>query len=160
MPLSIRPLSPPDFALIENLARRIWPVAYGAILTPIELENLLSNIYSGQNLAKEVYEGHRFWGAFDGETALGFASGYHKENTIWLKKLYVLPEAQGKGAGRALLETVIAAFAPAEDARLYVNADNRAAQDFYRRLGFANSGAVPVRMGDFDFTDFVFVKPL
>lgn len=160
MALDIRPLGSADFALIESLARRIWPVAYAGILSAEQLENLLTRIYCAENLAKELAEGHRFWGAFDERDGLGYASGYREDEVIWIKKLYVLPETQGKGIGRALMEAVVTAFSPAKEARLFVNGDNRAAQDFYRRCGFINGGAVPVQMGDFTFTDFVFVKPL
>lgn len=157
---TIRPGDEADFLLIRDLAYRIWPDAYGDILTPEQLENLLSRIYSAENLGQEIADGHRFWLAFDGDTALGFASGYRKEKSIWLKKLYVLPEAQGTGTGRALMQTVITAFLPAEDVRLYVNGKNSAAQIFYERSGFANLGEVPVQMGDFVFTDYVFCKRL
>lgn len=156
----IRPLGQADFALIESLARRIWPVAYDGILTEEQLENLLAKIYGAENLASEMANGHRFWGAFDNASALGYASGYRDGACIWIKKLYVLPQAQGQGIGRALMQTVITAFLPVQEARLYVNGENLAAQRFYEKCGFANAGPVPVRMGDFDFTDFVYVKSI
>ncbi len=160
MSIAIRPLAAADLPLVIALAYRIWPVAYGGILSAEQLENLLDRIYCPENLHDELAQGHRFWGAFEGEAALGFASGYRKDATIWIKKLYVLPQAQGKGAGRRLMQTVIAAFSPAADVRLYVNGENRTAQAFYDRCGFANGGEVPVQMGDFRFTDYVYVKPL
>jgi len=160
MSITIRAASVSDFPFIIALAYRIWPVAYGGNLTAEQLENLLARIYCAENLQKEVAEGHRFWLAFDGGGALGFASGYRKDATIWLKKLYVLPEAQGRGVGRALLQTVSDAFTPAGELRLLVNGNNRSAQVFYERCGFANDGAVPVQMGDFTFTDYVYVKSL
>lgn len=160
MSITIRSLSETDFPLVTALAYRIWPVAYGAILTAEQLENLLLRIYSAENLRNEGAEGHLFWAAFEDGTALGFASGYRQAATIWIKKLYVLPEAQGKGVGRALMQTVITAFAPAAEVRLFVNGENRAAQDFYARSGFVNDGEVQVQMGDFTFTDYVYVKPL
>ena len=158
MRIIIRSLSEVDFPLVEALAYRIWPVAYGGNLTPDQLENLLSRIYCADNLQKEVLDGHCFWGAFEGDNALGFASGYRKDATIWIKKLYVLPEVQGKGVGRALMQTVIDAFAPATEVRLFVNGQNLAAQLFYERCGFTNAGAVEVQMGDFRFSDYVYAK--
>jgi Acetyltransferases len=158
--IAIRSLTEADFALIQDLARRIWPVAYGSILSSEQLENLLTRIYCAENLAAELAAGHRFWGAFEDGRALGYASGYRTGETVWIKKLYVLPQAQGNGAGRSLMEAVTAAFAPVREARLYVNSHNLAAQEFYVRMGFANGGETPVQMGDFTFTDYVFVKPL
>jgi ribosomal protein S18 acetylase RimI-like enzyme len=158
--VTLGPLDASDFPLLDDLARRIWPVAYAGILSSEQLENLLSRIYCPENLAKEQAEGHRFWGAFSEGKALGFASGYREDGIIWIKKLYILPEAQGKGAGSALMQAVIEAFSPANEARLFVNSENRAAQNFYKRQGFSCVETTPVKMGDFTFTDFIFAKPL
>jgi ribosomal protein S18 acetylase RimI-like enzyme len=160
MTLEIRPLDIIDIPLVIDLAWRIWPVAYAGILTPEQIENLLARIYDVENLQKEWAEGHRFWAAYDDEVAVGYASGYREDAVVWLKKLYVLPECQGRGVGRALLQTVIAAFVPAQEIRLLVNSGNHAAQKFYTRCGFSRAREVPVQMGDFQFTDFVYVKPI
>jgi diamine N-acetyltransferase len=156
----IRPLAQSDLPLVIQLSYRIWPAAYDGILTPAQLDNLLARIYVPENLIAEMAAGHCFWAAFDGDTALGYVSGYRDGKTIWIKKLYVLPQAQKRGLGRALIDTVTAAFGPAEELRLYVNDRNTAAQAAYARLGFTQAAAVPVRMGDYDFTDFIYVKPL
>lgn len=160
MSIEYRPLSAADFPLVIDLATRIWPAAYEGNLTAEQLDNLLSRIYCPANLSEELASGHRFWAAYDGDTALGFASGYKEQQIVWIKKLYVLPEAQGRGIGRGLMQTVIAAFAPIEEVRLFVNGDNAAAIAFYEKCGFVRAATVPVRMGDFDFTDYIYAKPL
>ncbi|GAA0544322.1 ribosomal protein S18 acetylase RimI-like enzyme [Rhizomicrobium palustre] len=157
---AVKPLGSDDFSLIETLACRIWPSAYDGILSPEQIENILSKIYNPANLAQELGDGHRFWGAFMGAAALGFASGYRKGAVIWIKKLYVLPEAQGTGVGKLLLQAAIDGFSPGEEARLYVNGGNTSAQGFYVRQGFSHADTVKVRMGDYDFTDFIFAKKL
>lgn len=158
--LEIRPLALADMPLVRALARRIWPAAYAGILTPAQIENLLMRIYDVGSLEKEWADGHRFWVAWDGGVAVGYASGYREGAAIWLKKLYVLPDCQGRGVGRALMQSVIDAFVPAEEIRLLVNSGNHAAQKFYARCGFAFAGEVPVQMGDFNFTDYVYVKAI
>lgn len=53
----------------------------------------------------------------------------------WLEQLYVLPEAQGRGLGRALLD---AARAESPDGlRLHVFARNERARRFYEAAGFS-----------------------
>jgi diamine N-acetyltransferase len=160
MMLEIRPLALADMALVIDLAWRIWPLAYAGILTPEQIENLLTRIYDVENLEKECAEGHRFWAAYADGVALGYASGYREGAAVWLKKLYVLPECQGRGVGRALMQSVIDGFAPAEEIRLLVNGGNHTAQAFYARCGFSRAAEVPVQMGDFQFTDFVYVKSI
>lgn len=158
--LQIRPLAEDEIRLVIALSYTIWPVAYAGILTPAEIDNLLLRIYSPENLAQEKAQGHRFWLAERAGTPLGFASGYREGGTIWLKKLYVLPHCQGQGVGRALINAVTRAFAPADDLKLFVNNRNLAAQRFYERNGFTRVAEVPVHMGDFDFVDFVYAKPI
>jgi len=158
--MEIHPLAETDLPLVAALSRRIWPVAYAGILTPAQIDNILDSVYCRDNMMTEIASGHRFWAAYDGAAALGFASGYRDGAAIWIKKLYVLPEAQGRGVGRALIETVIDAFGPASDVRLLVNSGNVAAQAAYERLGFARAATLPVTMGNYVFTDYLYVKPL
>lgn len=156
----ISPLDAADLAVVAALAHRIWPAAYAGVLTGEQIANLLLRIYSVENLKREMASGHRFWLAREGGAPAGFASGYKEGSTVWLKKLYVLPDRQGRGLGRALMDAVVAAFLPADDLKLFVNNGNTAAQAFYERLGFSRAAEVPVRMGDFDFVDFVYAKRL
>jgi ribosomal protein S18 acetylase RimI-like enzyme len=158
--MEIRPLAETDLPLVAALSRRIWPVAYAGILTSAQIENILARIYSVENLKTEMADGHCFWAAYEGGEALGFASGYRDGAAIWIKKLYVLSEAQGRGIGQSLIETVIAAFGPASEVRLLVNSGNIAAQAAYERLGFIRAATLPVTMGDYEFTDYLYVKSL
>lgn len=156
----IRPLATGEMDVVIDLSQRIWPQAYAGILTAAQIGNLLARIYSPENLAQEIADGHCFWLAEVRDEPLGYASGYREGRTIWLKKLYVLPQCQGQGVGRALMNAVIAAFLPADEVRLFVNNGNLAAQRFYERCGFVRAAEVAVRMGDFDFTDFVYARSL
>ena len=74
----------------------------------------------------------------DGEV-VGFAVGQLTPNTgAELTAIHVLPEHRGTGAGKALLDAVVAAFGQwgVSDARLHVVAGNERAQAFYRRNGW------------------------
>ncbi|GAB7192997.1 GNAT family N-acetyltransferase [Kineococcus sp. NUM-3379] len=57
----------------------------------------------------------------------------------WLEQLYVLPEAQGHGVGRSLLD--VAKEHCGGKLRLYVFSRNTRAQRFYARAGFVVTGA-------------------
>lgn len=157
---TITPASDDDVAIIADLAQRIWPAAYGPILSEEQINNLLGAIYSHDNLRAEMRDGHRFWLALDGATPVGFVSAYLQERVMWLRKLYVLPEAQGRGIGKQLLNTLYDAFPKASEVRLLVNGNNRPAQQFYQRMGFRAMDEVPVKMGDFHFIDLVFSRAL
>lgn len=73
---------------------------------------------------------HRVWVAHDGTRRLGFAA----VAGAWLEQLYVDPDAQGRGVGRALLDAARAG-SPSGIA-LHVFARNARARAFYEAAGF------------------------
>lgn len=64
----------------------------------------------------------------------GRVVGYTRATPTWLDDLYVLPDAQGRGVGSALLDRVLARHP--EGIGLWVFESNRPARDFYARHGF------------------------
>ena len=79
-----------------------------------------------------------------------------------IPKIYVLPEAQGKGIGRMLIERIsaIAGSDGAERLQLNVNRFNKALQ-FYEFLGFEKVGEVDIPIGNgFLMQDFIMEKRL
>ncbi len=159
--LAITPVDEHGLPEIARLAHAIWPAVYQGILMPEQIANMLEKIYSPENLQQEMRDGHRFWIARQNGEAVGFVSGYREnERLIWVRKIYVLPDRQGQGTGRALIKTVINAFRPAKELRLLVNPHNLPAQRFYTRLGFTKIAEVPVRMGDWNFDDYLYALPL
>lgn len=157
----IRCITADELPVVRDLAARIWPHAYAGVIAPDQIEIMLRDIYALEALEDELTaQGHIFWIArHDGEDA-AFASAFRRDGTVWIKKLYVLPEKQGHGLGRALIEAAVAHFTPSRALSLYVNNGNRRAIAFYERYGFSIEKSVPVRMGPFDFTDHVMTKTL
>lgn len=76
------------------------------------------------------------WGAFDGAAMTGVIA-FHDD---WIEQLYVLPAAQGRGIGSALLEI---AKRRAERLQLWTFQRNARARRFYEARGF-----VPVEQTD------------
>jgi len=158
--LAITPATQSDLRVVVELARRIWPRSYARILTPEQIANMLKRIYTPAQLSEEMAKGHRFWIARENEKPLGYASACRDGDAIWLKKLYVLPGRQKQGIGHALMEEVTHALQPAIALKLLVNRANTPAQRFYLRRGFTQTGELPVRMGDYEFVDLIFSKPI
>jgi diamine N-acetyltransferase len=158
--LAIHPATREDIPIIQALARRIWPVCFAGIIAPHMIANMLERIYGTENLRKEMNDGHRFWIAWHGRQPAGYVSAYKDGGSIWLKKIYCDTGLQGIGIGAAMYDTAVSAFLPAKEVRLLVNNGNTAAQGWYERLGFTRIGEVPVMMGDFPFTDYLYSKAL
>jgi GNAT superfamily N-acetyltransferase len=70
------------------------------------------------------------WGAFDDAKMTGTIAF----RDDWIEQLYVLPEAQGRGVGSALLEIAMRASGRLQ---LWTFQRNRRARKFYEARGFA-----------------------
>lgn len=130
-----------DLNNITEIAHKTWPLTYGEILSPAQLEYMLNAFYSDAALRANIEYGHDFILAKEDDICLGFASFehyYQNKNATKIHKIYILPETQGKGIGKLLIDS-IAQFAKENDATttllLNVNRFNKALT-FYQKLGF------------------------
>ena len=154
-----------DIPTIGYLAQQIWPVTYGAILSEGQLKYMLERNYSPESLNEQITKlNHRFLIAELDEEAVGFASfGTTEDLGIQkLHKIYVLPQTQGKGVGRALLDFVIEQVLDEGDHTLHLNVNrHNKAKDFYEKLGFRVIQEVDIEIGNgFQMNDYIMEKPL
>jgi diamine N-acetyltransferase len=162
----IRPATPADIPGLIALQARIWEPTYRAILSPAQITYMFDRTYSPESLLSQMTEqGHTFL-LVESEQAglLGFASfgpAADEPETAKLHKIYVLPQTQGGGLGRALLTEVevrVRALG-GRVLRLNVNRHNRA-RDFYERYGFAVVREEDITIGPYWMNDFVMEKQL
>jgi GNAT superfamily N-acetyltransferase len=129
-----------DFETIRSIAHTTWPVTYGEILSKEQLNYMLDKMYSNTTLMDNLNQGHRFILAEENSICLGFAAfelHYLSEKCTRLHKIYLLPEAQGKGIGKMLLAEIraVAKENHCETISLNVNRFNKA-YAFYKKMGF------------------------
>ena len=139
-----------DRAFIRSVSERTWPSTYGHIISQEQIDFMLDWMYSDASLEKQMNTGCEFYIAStqndNGDLdPVGFCSVSPAEekdklensNTHKLNKLYVLPIAQGTGAGKALLNKAIdvAKAAGSNSLFLQVNKQNTA-YHFYLKKGF------------------------
>lgn len=138
--MSLHAATETDIPLIRAIAHETWPVAYGSILSPSQLHYMLELMYSAEALHAQILKGHRFTLFGQDDHALGFTGHEHGAkgtSSTRLHKLYVVPEAQGGGVGKALLEHVIAQARLAGDTTVELNVNrHNTALGFYQRQGF------------------------
>jgi len=162
----IRLATPADYPTIERIARQTWPHTFGSILSVEQLNYMLNWMYSQQAIAEQVEQkDHVFLIAFnDAGEAVGYVSfevNYVPAITK-IHKLYLLPQTQGQGIGRLLIDEVARRTLAAGNTALSlnVNRQNRAVQ-FYERLGFSVVGCEDIDIGNgFLMQDYVMQKPL
>lgn len=127
-----------DISVIRDLAFQTWPIAYGDILSPTQMDYMLQLFYSEEALTTQMQQGHQFLLAYQDDVPAGFAS-YSIDSIRHisrLHKLYVHPQYQGLGVGQTLLHAVIQQVSTATDTlELNVNRHNRALH-FYERNHF------------------------
>lgn len=159
-----------DRAFIRSVSERTWPSTYGHIISHEQIDFMLEWMYSDTSLANQMETGCEFYiasiqdenGQFN---PVGFCSvspeqeeeekekemeakeEEKKKNSkaFKLNKLYVLPAAQGSGAGKALLNKAIQVAKEAGAASLFLQVNKQnTAYTFYLKNGF-------IKEADFKF---------
>ena len=159
--LRLRTASERDVVLIRELAARIWPDTYRAIISPLQIDYMLGLMYSEKALLNQMKEGHEFVIVSDGPEPIGFASiSMIDKHSYKLHKLYILPGNQGKGVGRFVIEQLINAVIRKGGDRLRLNVNrNNSARIFYERLGFKQIAEEDIDIGNGYFmNDYVMEK--
>ena len=141
-----------DIPLIQEIAHKTWPEAYGAILSKEQLDYMLDLMYSLESLLEQFQLRPLFFLAYEADRCLGFTSceiNYEVTGVTRIHKIYVLPQAQGKGVGKILIEKVkaLAKQSQATLVSLNVNKYNKALA-FYQKLGFEIIGQEDIEIGN------------
>lgn len=143
-----------DIGLVQELALTTWPAAYKEILSAAQLKYMLNLIYSKDALTNQLKNLHHdFIIVYAEDRAVGFASYSPKKpgdrSLYRLHKLYVLPDQQGKGTGKFLLDHIIDEIkqAGAKNLELNVNRHNIAFH-FYSKLGFTIAREEDIDIGE------------
>lgn len=129
-----------DIATIQEIAHKTWPVAYGEIISQEQLDYMMNLMYSDSALLEQIQNQQQFFIVSEGIHPLGFIAiehHYKEELVTRIHKIYILPETQGKGVGKLLLDKA-ASLAKINDSKslsLNVNKFN-AAVAFYTKVGF------------------------
>lgn len=134
MSVTIRPLVPADRARWEPL----WQGYLTFYKTSLPPEVTDANWARFMDPATPMH----LWGAFEGETLLGIVqcvihlTSWSAQPSCYLQDLFTVPEARGKGVGRALIEHVYAQAAKEGWCRVYwqTQETNAEAQVLYNKV--------------------------
>jgi GNAT superfamily N-acetyltransferase len=127
-----------DIPLIQELTNIIWPQTYEEILSQDQISYMLGMMYSTESLADQMKKGIDFILIKDHETYVAFAAYEQINLSVYkLHKIYALPNQQGKGIGKFIINYIIDEIKPkgATALQLDVNRQNKA-RGFYEKLGF------------------------
>jgi ribosomal protein S18 acetylase RimI-like enzyme len=129
------------FSDIRKIAEKTWPVAYGHILSNEQLRYMLDRFYSLASMQEQAeINQHRFLLALHANEAIGFASFSAIPNVhhrFRLHKLYILPEHQGIGLGKRILDQIVELIKASHAVSLELNVNRyNNAKHFYEKMGF------------------------
>ncbi|WPU94531.1 GNAT family N-acetyltransferase [Mucilaginibacter sabulilitoris] len=162
---TIRTATVNDVETIRQIADQTWWVTYGPILEKEQIDFMLSEIYSASKIRAQIENNVQIYLLLlEDEQPVAFASYSPREENVEiykLHKLYCLPQIQGKGYGKILINQVAQKTMDAgkDVLELNVNRYNNA-KTFYEKMGFAIAYEEDIAIGPYWMNDYVMRKEL
>jgi ribosomal protein S18 acetylase RimI-like enzyme len=136
-PAKIERAAMQDVLSIKDLLRETWHDTYASLLPKTAIESITSQWHAPALLAEQIQSPDIYFAITrDGGVVVGVITARLQDDAIVVARLYVRPQHQRRGIGRALLESSYRVFSDAHSVRLTVEADNRKGVAFYTKQGF------------------------
>lgn len=149
--ITIERAQPDDAEEIQNVFYKTWLATYPDTVPGVSIDDV--NEYYKEKLSSEgieksrkrieeglKIESQRFFIARIGGKIAGVCLATSLEDKNQLNAIYVLPEFQGKGIGYKLWNQVLKFIDHTKDTTVEVVVHNNNAIEFYKKLGFEDTG--------------------
>lgn len=138
---------------IKQIAEKVWPDTFSAILSSEQIKYMMDMMYSLTALQKQSDQGCKFILVYENGTEAGFVSyqlNHPEPQVVKIHKIYFLQEFQGKGLGKLLLTKVaqIALKKQCHTITLNVNRFNTNAIKAYEKIGFSVTKTEDINIGN------------
>ncbi|HKL61147.1 MAG TPA: GNAT family N-acetyltransferase [Acholeplasma sp.] len=132
-----------DIRKISKMAGNIWHEAYKDMISLDQIDYMLDKFLSIKAIKEQINEHYDYF-ILRGEKPAGFAAILHKDNEVFISKLYVYKDDRGKG-----LTTLFIDYTKSFKKPMYltVNKTNLKAVKLYERLGFKITESVVSDIG-------------
>lgn len=162
---AIRQATLSDLETIREIAEKTWWATYSPILEKEQIEYMLNKIYSAENISAQLEFGTQtYLLLIENGKPVAFAgySAREEDPEIYkLHKLYCLPETQGKGYGKVLINEVAQKTVEAGKHTLDLNVNrHNKAKNFYEKMGFSVAYEEDIPIGPYWMNDYVMRKVL
>ncbi len=145
-----------DIRSISNMAHIIWPDAYGEILSKDQIDFMLEKSYTIGGLAEGMVNGQFFYIFKEDGIGQGFIALKTFGDKLRIEKLYLMPDVQGKGFGKALIDFAVEKAKTKGKDILELNVNrNNPAYHFYLKQGFQVIETVDIPYYDYVLNDYV-----
>ena len=155
-----------DIKQIQNIVDITWPITYGKILSKEQLAYMLGLFYSNEALTLQYNKKEQlFYMIYEDGTNLGFIGiehNYNGETVTKIHKIYLLPETQGKGIGKKVIDEIGKLASDNNSTALVLNVNRfNSALGFYKKIGFEIVDEVNIDIGNgYLMEDYVMEKRL
>ncbi|CAA9199911.1 hypothetical protein FLA105534_02857 [Flavobacterium bizetiae] len=155
-----------DIKQIQNIVNITWPITYGEILSKEQLDYMLGLFYSTEALNEQYNKKIQLFYMIDeDETNIGFIGiehNYNGETVTKIHKIYLLPETQGKGIGKKVIDEIGKLALENNSKALLLNVNRfNSALGFYKKIGFEVKEEVDIEIGNsYLMEDYVMEKKL
>jgi GNAT superfamily N-acetyltransferase len=162
---SIRLATINDLEIIRQIAEETGWVTYSPILEKEQISYMLDELYSVEKISSQLkHNTQTYLLLIENNKPAAFASYSPREENpdiYKLHKLYCLPETQGKGYGRVLINEVIQKTLAAGKHMLDLNVNRlNKAKTFYEKMGFNIVYEEDIPIGPYWMNDYVMRKEL
>lgn len=150
---------------IREIAYQTWPEAYKNVITPEQISYMLKMMYDSQPLEVQFLAGHIFIVLKEDGKDMGFVAfekNYDGSDSTKIHKLYVLPECQGKGFGKKLIDKAISEINTENQKSLILNVNKKnPSLNFYEKIGFIKAREMVIDIGNgFLMDDYIMEKKI
>jgi len=154
-----------DIETIRRIAEQTWRHTYSSILEKEQIDYMLNEIYSVEKIASQLKHDTQTYLLLiehgKPEAFAGYSPREEDPEIYKLHKLYCLPETQGKGYGKILINEVISKTLEAGKHTLDLNVNRyNKAKSFYEKMGFEVIYEEDIPIGKYWMNDFVMRKEL
>lgn len=157
--------NPSHSRFICEIADKTWRQAYSQILSGEQIRYMLSTLYKEEEIRQQLESNSQtYLLLLEEEKPVAFAAygpREERQEVYKLHKLYCLPQTQGKGYGKKLLEEVSKRVLEAGSQLLELNVNrHNKAKSFYEKMGFTIAYQEDIPIGEFWMNDYVMRKIL
>lgn len=156
--------TPKNIQDIQTIAHKTWSVAYQNIISKEQIDYMLTTMYATDVLKAQMKNvNYNFYICINSDISIGFVAfelNYNNLPKTKIHKLYILPDFQGKGVGKILLDKSIEYARKNNNTALVLNVNKQnSAKYFYEKLGFTVSYQEVINIGSgYVMDDFVMEK--
>jgi GNAT superfamily N-acetyltransferase len=165
MPYHIREATIADVDAIIDIAEKTWWPTYSPILSTEQITFMLSVLYSTEKIYSQISTGEQsFLLLIEDEVPVAFAGFSPRDENpdiYKLHKLYCLPQTQGKGYGKVMIDEVCKRVLAVGKHTLDLNVNRyNKAKSFYEKMGFVVVYEEDIAIGEYWMNDYVMRKDL